>query len=74
MNLYYLKTELTYNASYEGSIETGANALVWAMSEDDAIDFFNKNSNSETSIWERKAISAKMVTQVRSKMKNKRFY
>ena len=62
MDLFYVKIELTYNASYEGDVDTSETRLVLANSEKDAIDFVKKDfsridwSNTCTTMGEITAI------------------
>lgn len=61
MNLYSVEIEEYYNASYEGDVCTTHERLVIADSEQEAIDFTNKDIsryNQSFSRWKSRAVSA----------------
>ena len=43
MNVYCVKVSATYDASYEGEIDTSFSKLVYANSETEAMDFVDKD-------------------------------
>lgn len=76
MKLYNVEIEASYEASYEGTINTSYTRLVFAETKEEAIEFANNDLKYLDKIWHihEKAKTAYEVDTAKGKLKRKPQY